>query len=238
MPPYSLPRATAAVQIQRIALPHRLAPAADHRQIHRIGCGTLRVPPLRRAAHAARQPPGHRRAMSPGPAHAAGPSPICATMSRSTSVAPPPKVLIWQRRYSASRLPCRMAPGEPCRRSPARTGHLQQQTQHADVDLGAEHLAGARERGARLALRDLPGHAVAEHRVGLQQRVGSPRARSAPRADRRRSPAARARGLRPGERGIKTALRPIGERGQPHALVVELLGDELPAPVQLPDQHA
>ena len=85
----------AFIEIERVALAHRLAPAADHRQIDGIGCrarwrggrAALRAQLRKPCGHSFRH--AHRGAGARG-----SPRPICATMSRSTSVAPPPKVLI------------------------------------------------------------------------------------------------------------------------------------------------
>ena len=92
----------------------RLAPVADHRLVDGVGSGEGRpgLDPLERlqlGEEVTHVRCGHRgwRAMC---------SPAAATMSRCTSLTPPPKVLICAARAARSSWPRSTAPGDPSRR--------------------------------------------------------------------------------------------------------------------------
>src|SRR5205807_9080547 len=113
-------RSRIRVEVRRVGVTDGLAPMPDHGLVHRVG---------RQLGRAARTTfVGLDLGQEGGPlvdlggrhcasrARRAMPRPAAATISRCTSLTPPPKVLIWAERPISSIWPPNTAPGDPPRR--------------------------------------------------------------------------------------------------------------------------
>src|SRR5690606_6383938 len=122
------------VQVDGVVVLHRLDPVPDHGDVHRVlpEAARQQLPPgprlqprlvvVRNGAVGTAGNGAARNGVA-GDAHArlplGSPSPCTATMSRSTSLTPPPKVLTMPCRDSCSICPCSTAPGDSGRIRPA-----------------------------------------------------------------------------------------------------------------------
>ena len=165
------------------------------------------------------------------------PSRIVATISRCTSLTPPPKVLICAALFIRSSSPSPNAPGEPARTSAASPDHLLAHSVHLDgrsrfpANFTPLASPGASGPGAHVP-HQTPVEQACCRQPGM--RLGQPGPH--PRLVDPAAPRHRIGRTGVGERRRVEVLGLHPDRGEGDPLVVELVGDQLPAAVLLADE--
>ncbi len=169
------------------------------------------------------------------------PRPAVATISRSTSTTPPPNVLICAARDRALDLALEQRTRLVGPHVATRTEDLEEDPVHPDLRLDTEHLHRRRVRRRERAVRHRRRHAPVQEPQRLELRVRVGELRLHPRHVDHLLAGVRAAGVRlaaPRLGVVVEAEREAGERGEADTLVVELVGDEPPAGVDVADDVA